>query len=236
MSTKLDNEINNNTHSSGDVSPGTFKVITTIVAILFFVAGLYFGLKEDNIALLIGCIIIGTGVLFCQKLIINEVSNEPSKNTISKEERWRRQADKDRLVLDMFRQKEKEGDVAAAQFLNALSVIELTWSSFEYLSKDEILTKKRKKYYATLFYKSISPEIFLKCYYKFKNGVYEDIKDAIYEDYPYIVHACIINMGRFIFDSKNNIYVLKEIIFNEKCSNALKIKAQEILKSEEDAE
>ena len=80
---------------------------------------------------------------------------------------------------------------------------------------------------------AITPELFLANYYLFKAGNHDDIKDSIYMERPYLVLETLIKMGLFIFETKNNLYVLKEIINGDKEEYInSKILAQRILNDE----
>ena len=73
----------------------------------------------------------------------------------------------------------------------------------------------------------------LSNYYLFKAGNHDDIKDSIYTERPYLVLETLIKMGLFIFETNNNIAVLKEIINGDKEEYiGFKVLAQRILNEE----
>lgn len=146
-----------------------------------------------------------------------------TKSKQSREEKWLAQEEIDKLILN-------RGDDLASQILSSISTINALWDCDTYLDKENKRSKSRAKSYLL----AITPELFLDNYYLFKAGNRDDIKDSIYTKRPYLVLETLINMGLFIFETKNNIYILKEIINGdaEEYINS-KVLAQRILGEEE---
>lgn len=121
------------------------------------------------------------------------------------------------------------GDDFACKMLSTISVINTLWECDKNLDKDNINSQSRSIAYML----AMTPELFLENYFLFKAGDHDDIKDNIYNKCPYSVLETLINMGLFIFKTKNNLYVLKEIINGDKeeYSNS-KVLAQQILNKE----
>ena len=131
--------------------------------------------------------------------------NEKFEKNLTREERWLAQEKIDKMVLD-------RGDAFAEQMLAAIDTVHNLWYAFEYFDKEN----KQAELKSELYMNAITPELFLKNYYLFKAGNHDDIKDSIYTERPYLVLETIIKMGLFIFETKNNLYVLKKIINEDK--------------------
>lgn len=140
----------------------------------------------------------------------------------TREQKWLEQEEIDKNVLN-------RGDDFACKMLSTISVINTLWECDKYLDKDNINSQSRSIAYML----AMTPELFLENYFLFKAGDHDDIKDNIYNKCPYSVLETLINMGLFIFKTKNNLYVLKEIINGDKeeYSNS-KVLAQQILNKE----
>lgn len=115
--------------------------------------------------------------------------------------RWKEQELKDKEFLD-------SNDELAKKMLSACSNINAIWDSDTYLDKDN----KNSQFRSELYVKALTPELFLDNYYLFKAGNYDDIKDNIYNQRPYLVLDTLIKMGLYIFQTHNNIYCLHYII------------------------
>ena len=115
--------------------------------------------------------------------------------------RWKEQELKDKEFLD-------SNDELAKKMLSACSNINAIWDSDTYLDKDN----KNSQFRSELYVKALTPELFLDNYYLFKAGNYNDIKDNIYNQRPYLVLDTLIKMGLYIFQTHNNIYCLHYII------------------------
>lgn len=115
--------------------------------------------------------------------------------------RWKEQELKDKEFLD-------SNDELAKKMLSACSNINAIWDSDTYLDKDN----KNSQFRSELYVKALTPELFLDNYFLFKAGNYDDIKDNIYNQRPYLVLDTLIKMGLYIFQTHNNIYCLHYII------------------------
>ena len=149
-------------------------------------------------------------------------SQQSQQRNLTREEKWLAQKKIDEFILN-------RGDALANQMLSAISSINAMWDCDTHLDKENKNAEFRSKIYLL----AITPELFLANYYLFKAGNHDDIKDSIYTERPYLVLETLIKMGLFIFETKNNISVLKEIINGDKEEyNGFKVLAQRILNDE----
>lgn len=193
----------------------------------FFTTILFGSIDPNSYLFLIG-ILLGfgsaclTGVCF-DKYYKNQANKSIlSKDVLSREEKWLAQEKIDKMILN-------RGDALANQMLSAISSINAMWDCDTYLDKDN----KNAEFRSKLYLLAITPELFLANYYLFKAGNHDDIKDSIYTERPYLVLETLIKMGLFIFETKNNLYVLKEIINGDKEEYyQSKVLAQRILNEE----
>ena len=110
-------------------------------------------------------------------------------------------------------------------------VINTKWEMDCYLYENK--SDQNAKARAETYLMAITPELFLENYYLFKAGNYDDIKDSIYMQRPYLVLDSLINMGLFIFETQNNFFVLNLIINGNSVEfNNVKHIAQRILNDE----
>lgn len=197
----------------------------------FFTTILFGSIDPNSYLFLIG-ILLGFGSAYLTSVCFDKyyknqdtaTTNKSilSKNTLSREEKWLAQEKIDKMILN-------RGDALANQMLSAISGINAMWDCDTYLDKEN----KNAEFRSKLYLLAITPELFLANYYLFKAGNHDDIKDSIYTERPYLVLETLIQMGLFIFETKNNLYVLKEIINGDKeeyCQS--KVLAQRILNEE----
>ena len=123
----------------------------------------------------------------------------------SREERWQKQARRDDLFLN------SDNEIARQMSL-AVNAINAVWDVDNCLDKENQNSLSRSKIYLL----AITPNLFLKNYYVFKQGNHDDIMDAIYLERPYPVLETLIKMGTYIFETNNNIPILQEIINGDK--------------------
>lgn len=120
-----------------------------------------------------------------------------SSSQSSREERWRKQAEQDKLVLE-------SGDPRALEMKHAIVTTNALWESTH--------QSKNTKHVSELYLEALTAELFLENYNTFKAGQHDDIKDKLYVERPYLVLETLINMGLYIFKTNNNIHVLEYII------------------------
>ena len=154
----------------------------------------------------------------------NDEDNDDNSSLLdeTREERWRIQAEKDEFVL-------ARNDKTILQIKSAITLCNAAWD----IDTTPELSSRSTKERSLNYLRWLTPELFLLNYYVFKSGNRDDIKDKIYTERPYLVLETLINMGLFIFETKNNIVVLKEII--DSCDEEFKFSkplAQKILNEE----
>lgn len=149
--------------------------------------------------------------------------NNKINHAIPRETRWELQKQKDK---ELFRQQNSFSN----QILAACESINSIWEADIYLDKDN----KNARFRSEIYLNSLTPKLFLDNYYLFKKGNHDDIKDGIYKERPYLVLETLINMGLYIFQTKNNLYILQYII-NSVTNNSLSVKeaAKKILIQEQ---
>lgn len=149
--------------------------------------------------------------------------NNKINHAIPRETRWELQKQKDK---ELFRQQNSLSN----QILAACESINSIWEADIYLDKDN----KNARFRSEIYLNSLTPKLFLDNYYLFKKGNHDDIKDGIYKERPYLVLETLINMGLYIFQTKNNLYILQYII-NSVTNNSLSVKeaAKKILIQEQ---
>lgn len=103
--------------------------------------------------------------------------------------------------------------------LSACENIISIWEADIYLDKNN----KNARFRSEIYLNCLTPKLFLDNYYLFKKGIHDDIKDSIYKERPYLVLETLINMGLYIFQTKNNLYILQYII-NSATNDSLSIK------------
>ena len=187
-----------------------FAVIALLLSIIFAATAKTNADRESSWALitfymmLFGWRIIADAVRLLNK---NYETDKPDTidNSVSLQQerinRWKEQELKDKEFLD-------SNDELAKKMLSACSDINAIWDSDTYLDKDN----KNSQFRSELYVKALTPELFLDNYYLFKAGNYDDIKDNIYNQRPYLVLDTLIKMGLYIFQTHNNIYCLHYII------------------------
>ena len=153
----------------------------------------------------------------------NHTHKEPLRlSRQSRQERWLAQAKRDEIILN-------RGDILAKQTLSAITAINAMWDMDICLDKDNKNSEFRSKMYLL----ALTPKLFLENYYLFKSGNHDDIMDAIYTERPYPVLETLIKMGVYIFETNNNILILKEIINGDKDEYTdFKMLAQQLLNEE----
>ncbi|MCL2676015.1 MAG: hypothetical protein FWE84_05500 [Firmicutes bacterium] len=141
----------------------------------------------------------------------------------TKEQKWEAQKKIDKEILD-------RDDKIANQMLAAVSTINAMWEANTYFDKES----KNSRFHSELYLRALSAELFLRNYYLFKIGNYDDIKDSIYTERPYIVLDTLIKMGLYIFQTNNNIAILEFIINSTEADFAsAKALARQILAQEQ---
>ena len=210
----------------------TLKWSAIVGLVVGFFTALLFGSIDPNSYLFLIGVLLGLGSAYLtsvcfDKYYKNQDATHTSKTsycptTSSREEKWIAQEKIDKMILN-------RGDALANQMLSAISSINAMWDCDTHLDKENKNAEFRSKIYLL----AITPELFLANYYLFKAGNHDDIKDSIYTERPYLVLETLIKMGLFIFETKNNISVLKEIINGDKEEyNGFKVLAQRILNDE----
>ena len=124
-----------------------------------------------------------------------------TNSIVTREELWKNEELRQKIILN-------SNDEFALKMRSAINIINVLWDSDTYLDPENKRAESRSKGYML----SITPELFLENYYLFKAGNRDDIKDSIYIERPYPVWETLINMGLYIFETKNNLVVLREII------------------------
>lgn len=122
-------------------------------------------------------------------------------STETRETRWKNEELRQKVILN-------GDDEVAKQMRSAITITNQIWDMDTCLDPENKRAESRSKLYML----SITPELFLDCYYLFKTGDRDSIKDNIYTERPYPVWETLINMGLYIFETKNNLVVLREII------------------------
>ena len=153
---------------------------------------------------------ITIAIILCKKLKKKKDEDNgenPYSSKKERDERWRIQAEKDDIILN-------SNDTYAQQLRLAITQINTLWETDSYLYENE--ADQNAEYRSELYLTALTPKLFLDNYYLFKAGNYDDIKDAIYTILPYLVLDSLINMGLFIFQSNCNLFILREIINEEK--------------------
>ena len=197
----------------------------------FFTTILFGSIDPNSYLFLIG-VLLGLGSAYltsvCFDKYYKNLNAKPTSKVLycqtssSREEKWKAQEKIDKMILS-------RGDTLANQMLTAISSINAMWDCDTHLDKENQNAEFRSKVYLL----AITPELFLSNYYLFKAGNHDDIKDSIYTERPYLVLETLIKMGLFIFETNNNIAVLKEIINGDKEEYiGFKILAQRILNEE----
>ena len=140
----------------------------------------------------------------------------------TREQRWLAQEAEDKELLN-------RNDDFANRMLYGITTINAIWECDTHLYEGNENSEFRSRTYIL----ALTPQLFLDNYYVFKSCNYGDIKDKIYTERPYPVLDTLIKMGIFIFESKNNLFILKEII-NEDREEYINSKAlaQRILNQE----
>lgn len=200
--------------------------------IVGFFTSILFGSIDPNSYLFLIGVLLGFGSAYLTSVCFDKyyknqdtaTTDKPlhSQGKLSREEKWLAQEKIDKMILN-------RGDALANQMLTAISSINAMWDCDTYLDKENKNAEFRSKIYLL----AITPELFLENYYLFKSGNHDDIKDSIYTERPYLVLETLIKMGLFIFETQNNLFVLKEIINGDKEEyfNS-KVLAQRILNEE----
>lgn len=200
--------------------------------IVGFFASILLGCIDPNSYLFLIGILLGFGSAYLTSVCFDKYyKNQDTVTTdkpvsyqgkLSREEKWLAQEKIDKMLLN-------RGDAFANQMLSAISAINTQWDCDTYFDKEN----KNAEFRSRLYLLAITPELFLANYYLFKAGNHDDIKDSIYMERPYLVLETLIKMGLFIFETKNNLYVLQEIINGDKEEYInSKILAQRILNDE----
>lgn len=199
------------------------------IVVGFFTTLIFGGIDPNSYLFLIG-IVLGflsayiTGVCF-EKYYKNFDTNKNIHNkkaVQAREEKWLEQEKLDKIILN-------RNDALANQMLSAIAGINAMWDCDTHLDKEN----KNAEFRSKLYLLAITPELFLANYYLFKAGNHDDIKDSIYKERPYLVLETLIKMGLFIFETHNNLLILKEIINGDKIEYLnSKVMAQRILNVE----
>lgn len=210
----------------------TLKWSAIVGLVVGFFTTLLFGSIDPNSYLFLIGALLGLGSAYLTSVCFDKYyksqdATHTSKiyycpTTSSREEKWIAQEKIDKMILN-------RGDALANQMLSAITSINAMWDCDTHLDKDNKNAEFRSKVYLL----AITPKLFLDNYYLFKAGNHDDIKDSIYTERPYLVLETLIKMGLFIFETKNNIFVLKEIINGDKEEYiGFKVLAQRILNEE----
>ncbi len=187
-----------------------FAIIVLLLSIIFAATAKTNADRESSWALiafymmLFGWRIIADAVRLLNKNYETDKPDATDNSASLQQERinrWKEQELKDKEFLDSNNERAKK-------MLSACSDINAIWNSFAYLDKDN----KNSQFRSELYVKALTPELFLDNYYLFKAGNYDDIKDNIYNQRPYLVLDTLIKMGLYIFQTHNNIYCLQYII------------------------
>ena len=151
----------------------------------------------------------------------DSTAKKHTQTTIESErnKRWDEQAQIDRHALE-------DGSLYAQQVLQSIETIQALWESTSCFDNRD---NPQQTYRNSILYLSaLTPELFLTNYNLFADGNQEDIKDAIYQERPYLILDILIQMGLYIFETNNNLQILTYIIDNTN-SSKLKEQAQNIL-------
>ncbi|MDR1094506.1 MAG: hypothetical protein LBL66_10215 [Clostridiales bacterium] len=139
----------------------------------------------------------------------------------AREQRWAAQARVDQERLN-------RGDPWARQTLAWMSGVNALYESLSSFDNEQ------KSYSNSVScVRTLTAELFLKNYFSFKEGNRNDIKDAIYTERPCWILDTLINLGLYIFETKNNVKILRMLAeSNDSEFLSSKGHAQYILKQE----
>ena len=210
----------------------TQKWSAIVGLVVGFFTTIFFGAIDPNSYLFLIGVLLGLGSAYLTGVCFDKYYKNQDENkkmtyqgkSLSREEKWLAQEKLDKLILN-------RGDALANQMLSTISSINAMWESDDFLYKGK--ENDNSQFRSKLYLLAITPELFLNNYYLFKAGNHDDIKDSIYTERPYLVLETLIKMGLFIFETKNNIYILKEIISGKKEEYLnFRVLAQRILNEE----
>lgn len=150
-------------------------------------------------------------------------NNDPkSYKKFLMKQRWENQEKKDKAIL--------ESNLSLKnQLETAFNLISVNWD----LIKEGIYTDKKNN--AELCIRMLTPTLFLKKYELFKSGDRDMIKDGIFQERPYFTHETLIDIGLYVFETKQNINILNFIANSKDYSLVTQediLMAKELLKKE----
>ena len=201
MSTKFD-DFNRGDKEPNDNKVKLFGTIGFVLSAILVIIGIIIETETVSIVFYslggIGLLINGFIMLIVIKDLISDNKNSvASASQSSREERWRKQAEQDKLVLE-------SGDPRAIGIKNAIASINALWEA--------TCESKDTKYVSELYLEALTAELFLENYSNFQAGQHDDIKDKLYTERPYLVLETLINMGLYIFQTGNNVHILEYIV------------------------
>lgn len=124
-------------------------------------------------------------------------------------DKWKNQAIKDDILL--------ERNPAVK---NACDQINHTWDMYAYFNSEDfsksynnskVLTNEEIVFRCEMFVLCLG-ELFVDRYGYFKSGNFNKIKNSIYSLRPHIVLDSLINMGLYIFSTKNSLRMLEYVM------------------------